>query len=293
MHLDRLRYFVTVAEERHFGRAADRLHMSQPPLSQQIKLLEADIGVQLFDRCVRPIALTPAAIAILPDALRLLADSERLDRRMNDIAVGQGGLLRIGFVGSASYETMPAFLRRFQARWTKVDVTLASMTSDQQCDALAGGTIDLGIARTPGHRSGIRASPFLNERLVVGLDADHVLASRDSVSLADIAELALIGVDRNASTSLHVELRAMFDAHGHRYNPALEAADYPTILGLAASGQGLAVVPASVQSFRPPSLCYVPLSDEDATSWLILLSREDETSPLPGRAEEMMLELYG
>ena len=147
MNLTRLSYFVAVAEELHFGRAAERLHMSQPPLSQQIRLLEQELDAQLFDRTTRRVRLTDAGAFLYPEAVGLLAAAGRVDRLMDQHRHGHAGTLRVGFVDSAAYEVMPRLLSEYRRLWPKVGYELHTMSSDEQVQALTTGQIDLGIAR--------------------------------------------------------------------------------------------------------------------------------------------------
>ena len=293
MNLKRLRYFVVVADELHFGRAARRLHMAQPPLSQQIRLLEADLGVTLFDRSTRRVVLTAAGRRFHPEAKRLVREADALERRIGDFATGHGGTLRFGFVDSASYEIMPRFLRAYRRRWPDVDYVLRSMSSDEQHAALAAGEIDLGIGRAVGDPVEIRSTTLLDERLVLGVPADHRLADQQRTSLGRLAGEVFIGFDRTVSPSLHAVLRAMFAARKVAYDPVIEATEYTTILGLVASGQGIAVVPSGVRTFRPPDLRYLALSDRSATSSLLLFSRVGDTAPMVGNAIDLAAELFG
>jgi len=199
MDLRRLRYFVTVAEELHFGRAADRLHMAQPPLSQQIRRLEADIGFDLFDRTTRRVALTQEGIALLPEARDLLARDQSLERHIDHIARGDSGLLRLGFVDSSSYDVLPRFLRSYRSLYPKVTYELVTMSSDAQVAALHEGTIDGGIARTRANDTALTATLILRESLFVALGADHPLAEAAEISLTELGSEPLIGFNRETS----------------------------------------------------------------------------------------------
>ena len=152
MNLQRLRYFVAVAEELHFGRAAERLHMSQPPLSQQIRLLERELDTALFDRSTRRVSLTDAGTFLYPEAVRLLAAADGVDRLMDQHRHGRAGTLRVGFVDSAAYEVMPRVLSEYRRRWPRVGYELHTMSSDEQVQALRAGQIDLGHRPGRGRR---------------------------------------------------------------------------------------------------------------------------------------------
>ena len=292
MELRRLRYFLVVADELHFGRAADRLHMAQPPLSQQIRQLEAELDVTLFERTTRKVSLTPAGVVLREEARRLLIAAESVERVMAEQRLGHGGRLRLGFVDSSAYEVMPAFLRAYRHRWPGVDFELHSMSSDEQHEALLGGRIDLGIGRIPAARAHIRSTRFLRERLHVAVEAGHALGDRRTTSLARLTGETFIGFDRHVSRSLHADLVAMLAAAGVTYDPIIEATEYTTILGLVAAGQGIALVPAGVCSFARPDVSYVELRDQIAVVSLILMARQDERLQIVEHAFDLTAELY-
>ncbi len=293
MNLTRLRYFVTVAEELHFGRAAERLHMAQPPLSQQIRLLEKEIGSDLFERTTRRVELTTAGRLLASEARELLRNADALDRLMHDYQAGDTGVLRLGFVDSASYEVMPRFLRAFRERWPGVRFELLTMSSDTQRAALASGDLDLGIARTSGDEPGIAQTIILEERLYVAVSSHHRLASRRSTTLSQLAGESFIGFTRTQSPALSAELSAVLANNGVDYLPVIEAAEYTTIVGLVAAGEGIAVVPSSVRSFQPADLKYVELRDTDAKTRLMMLSRSREQLRVVQHALDVAIDLFG
>lgn len=292
VNLQRLRYFVTVAEELHFGRAAQRLHMSQPPLSQQIRLLERELDAPLFDRSTRRVSLTEAGRFLYPEALRLLAASDGVERLMSQRREGHTGTLRVGFVDSAAYEVMPRVLAEYRRRRPRVDFELHTLSSDEQVKALRAGRIDLGIGRAAGDADQVEATLVMNERLLLAAGSAHRLARQRAAALRDLSGEPIIGFDRGVSPSLHAVLAGMFSAQGVAYDPMIEATEYTTILGFVAAGEGVAIVPASVQTFRPPGLHYVPISDAAASVPLLLLTRSGEPLPLVTQALDLVTELY-
>lgn len=292
MNLTRLRYFLTVAEELHFRRAAERLHMAQPPLSQQIREFERELGIQLFERTTRRVTLTDAGRLLQAEGKRLIVEADGLDRRMNGLRRGEAGVLRLGFVDSASYSVMPTFVRAHRGRWPMVTYELTTMSSDQQHAALAAGLIDLGIARTPGPSATTRSVTVLRESLMIAIGPDHPLAGQKSTSVRRLAGESFVGFDRQVSPSLHAELRAFFAGEGVTYDPTIEATEYTTILGLVASGQGIAVVPASVGTFRPAGLHHLELRHPRARSSLILISRAEQGAPLVDHAFDTALQAF-
>ena len=292
VNLQRLRYFVAVAEELHFGRAADRLNMSQPPLSQQIRLLERELDTALFDRSTRRVTLTDAGAFLYPEAVRLLAAADGVDRLMDQHRHGQAGTLRVGFVDSAAYEVMPRVLSEYRCRRPRVGYELHTMSSDEQVQALRAGQIDLGIGRAAADSRNVEATLVMHEPLLVAAGAAHRLAAATAAGLRDLADEPVIGFDRSVSPSLHAVLASMLAAESVAYDPIIEATEYATILGFVAAGEGLAIVPSSVQTFRPPGLHYVPLKDRAAVVPLLLLTRSGEPPPLVAQALDVVAELY-
>lgn len=291
LSLRKLGYFVALAEELHFGRAATRLHIAQPALSQQIRQLEADLDTRLFDRTTRRVSITPAGEILLEQTRRLLVTADGLGRAARELREGARGVLRLGFVDSTAYELVPRFLKRYRAWRPNVDFELHSMSSDRQAEALRDGRIDLGIGRTAGAALGLDSVVIGSEPLVLAIDSDHHLAGVDDVGLARLTGEIFIGFDRAVSPTLHTELRLLMAQAQVSYEPAMEATEYTTILGLVAAGAGIALVPSSVQTFRPPGLEFVSIADPGALVQLVVLSRPDEPSTMVGGAMRIVSEL--
>jgi DNA-binding transcriptional LysR family regulator len=278
--LGRLRSFVMVAEELHFGRAAQRLHIAQPPLSRKIRSLEAELGVALFDRDTRNVALTDAGRTLAREASRLLNQADAVERSVDAALAGRAGYLRLGFVDSAAYDLVPRLLRTFRRRWPDFEVELTHLSSDDQLEALSAGELDLGITRVPGNTTAVRAEVVAYERLYVAAPRRHRFRAMQGVSLGDLAGESLVSFDRGRSPSASAELAALFAAQGVSYAPAIEATEYSTILGIVAAGEGIAVVPAGVRSFRAPGLGYIPVVDQAARMRLVLVAAADASSPI-------------
>ena len=288
MNLQRLRYFLAVAEELHFGRAAEALHMAQPPLSQQIRQLESELGVRLFDRTTRRVALTAAGEVLKVEAARVVVAAESVERVMEEFRSGEGGVLRLAFVDSASFEVMPRFLRAFRELWPKVRNDLQIMSSRNQLDALLTGEIDLGISRTSPAVDDIMSQQFLDERLYFVVGAQHPAWELSEIQVRDIEHDALIGFDRRLSPTLHEELQQLFERVGSVYDPAIEATEYTTILGLVAAGEGGAVVPNGVRNFSPQGVRYVPIEDAGASMSMYVNHRVDEPLRVVHHAVEVL-----
>lgn len=284
--LKRLNYFVTVADELHFGRAAEVLHIAQPALSQQIRQLESDLGLQLFERTTRRVSLTTGGSAFLPHARHLLVTAQGAARAAEELRVGRRGTLRVGFVDSAAYEFVPRFLHRFRQASPAVTLELHTMSSDEQAAALVAGRIDVGIARVTLEQAPLRATVVDDEPLVAAVPSSHRLASEASIRLSDLRDDEFVGFAREQSPTLHARLRAMLAPHGVSYSPTIEATEYTTILGLVAAGEGVAIVPAGVQSLRLGGLSFVAVSNPEATVQLVVLTRIDDPSVIVANAVE-------
>ena len=273
LSLRKLRYFVAVAEELHFGRAAGRLHIAQPALSQQIRLLETELDTPLFERTTRRVSLTAAGTVLLDQARRLLVAADGVERAARELRDGERGILRLGFVDSTAYEMVPRFLRRFRELRPNIDFELHSMSSDEQYVALRDGTIDLGISRTAGAAGDLDRWLLGSEPFVLAVGSTHPFADRQSVELRELGSESFIGFDKEVSPTLHAEMRLLLAAAGVRLELAMQATEYTTILGLVAAGVGISMVPSSVRTFRPPGLRFIDIADEDARVDLVLLSR--------------------
>lgn len=283
-NLRRLDAFVAVAEELHFGRAAERLHIAQPALSQQVRQLESELGLRLLERTTRRVALAPDGAAFLPHARQLLVSARGVARAAEELRVGARGRLRVGFVDSTAYEFVPDFLHRFRAAWPDAAIELHTMSSDEQARALAAGEIDLGIARTVPVRPPVDADVLGHDPLLVAVPAGHPIAAQRSVRLTRLRDDTFVGFSRDSSPSLHAEIRALMLARDVRYDPAIEATEYTTIVGLVAAGEGVALVPAGVRRLQLPNVAYVAVADADARVALVRLSRVDEPQAIVSNA---------
>lgn len=291
MNLNQVGCFVAVAEELHFGRAAEKLHLAQPPVSRQVRRLEAELGLDLFDRTTRRVGLTDAGKLLYPEAKELLTQSAALRRRAAQIRSGDGGVLRLGFVDSSSYDVLPTLLRAHSDRWPAVTYELTTMSSDHQAAALSEGEIDVGLARTAGTHD-VDATAIVEEPLLLAVGDDHRLGNCETASLRCVVGDRFIGFDRTLSPSLHRELKGWLWSNGITYDPIIEAAEYTTILGLVAAGRGIAIVPSGVTGFRHGRLRYVGIDDAEASTTLMLLTRPSERSPQVLRFIRLVQELF-
>jgi DNA-binding transcriptional LysR family regulator len=275
MDLRRLRYFVAVAQTRHFGRAAERLFVAQPALSQQIKALETELAVVLFTRSTRRVELTPAGVRLLERAQEILhlADSAVVEVRR--VHAGEEGLIRLGFIGSATYELMPALSRSLQADLPMLQVELkGELLSPEVAVALVERRIDIGVLRPFDAPDGVQVRTLRSEPLVVAVPAGHPGAGAGDVALAALAAEPFVGYVRAGSAMANVVATACAAA-GFEPQIRAEVRETAALVSFVAAGIGVALVPASVQSVRIPGVVFLPLSDLHPTVDLVVAWRTD------------------
>ena len=270
------RQFVTLAEELHFSRAASRLHMTQPPLTQAIQGLERAIGVPLFARTRRSVALTPAGAALLAPARRLLAAAEALPRVAQAAAAGLAGQLRLAFVSTITYGPLPEWLRSFRGAHPKVALQLREATLDVQLQAFDADEIDAGfVLHAPGAAPpGFAAWRAEDEPLAMALPEAHPAAAAATLALADIAAEPLVIFPRLIAPSLYDAVLAAYRAHGATPHIGQEAIQMQTIVNLVSAGMGVAWVPESVMQLQRPGVVYRPVADAGLRCETSLIWRE-------------------
>jgi DNA-binding transcriptional LysR family regulator len=282
LELRHLRYFIAVAEELHFGRAAARLHMTQPPLSQTIAGLEDLLGTPLFERNRRAVSLTPAGDALLPEARRMLAQAGELPELVRRAAQGEAGRLALDFVSSADYSVLPPFLRLYRARYPQVHITLQEATSDIQVEDLLHNRVDAGLLIPPlPEKAGAELDylKVLSEPLILAAPAGWV-DGEGPVWLRDIPAAPLIIFPRPIAPALHDAILGCFRAAGVTPEIGQEAIQMQTIVGLVSAGMGLALVPQSVSNLMRPGVEYRALHDATPQVETGLAWRRDNTSPV-------------
>lgn len=257
-----LRQFVALAEELHFGRAAARLHMTQPPLTQAIQQLERTLGAPLFERTQRRVALAPAGAALLPLVRRLLQQADELPRQAQAAAAGLAGRLRLAFVSSVAYGPLPGWLSGFRAAQPYVVVELREATLDVQLDAFAAGEIDAGfVLHAEGAAPpGLQAMTVLREPLVVALPESHPLATQRTLRFERLAAEPLVIFPRAIAPSLFDAIVGHYRAQLATPAIAQEAIQMQTIVNLVSAGLGVAWVPASLMQLQRPGVVYRPLA---------------------------------
>ncbi|MFZ2502877.1 MAG: LysR family transcriptional regulator [Nocardioides sp.] len=283
-----LRYFVAVAEELHFGRAAARLHMAQPQLSQAIQALEATLSARLLDRTTRRVALTPAGTAYLHHARQTLAHLERAAADARRLASGLEGRLIIGCVGSASYSLLPRLARALRAErpGLEIDVRGEMLTGDQ-ARALRDGSIDLAITRRPLEPAGLDLTVLRSDRLMLAVADDHRLALRRRVTWSDLAGESLVVHEGGGRSHMHSVISAALAASGVALSDSQEVAETSTALTFVAAGLGVAVLPEPAQALGLPGVRWVeirPISRVD----LLVAVRAETTQPAPLAARQVL-----
>ncbi|VWB58878.1 LysR family transcriptional regulator [Burkholderia pseudomultivorans] len=278
------RYFATVADERHFGRAAERLSITQPPLSQAIRALEDALGVALFVRTKRSVALTAVGAALLPDVRRLLASAEALPPLARRLARGEAGSLALAFVSTADYGLLPSLLRAFGTRYPQVRLQLAEATSDVQIDELAAGRIDAGLVIPPvppRHAAELSYLPVVREPLVVAMPAALSDApEHEPVQLAEIAALPLVIFPRRLAPGFYDIITGCYGAAGETPRIGQEAIQMQTIVSLVSAGMGVALVPQSLRNLRRTGVAYRPLAGDAPVVETGLVWRTGDVSPV-------------
>ncbi|AZM44819.1 LysR family transcriptional regulator [Streptomyces sp. WAC 06738] len=282
MELRQLRYFVAVAEELHFGRAAGRLGIAQPALSQQIRKLETDLGVELLTRNRRRVALSPAGAAFLPEARETVARAARAARVARRTAAGELGRLALGFVGSATDELLPRAMPVLRTRYPDLEITLRESTSAEQVAALARGELDLGLLRPPSPLpAGLRTRLLTREPLVAALPVGHRLTRLPRLTAADLRGEPFVRFPRAKGAWMYDLITDYCRGDGGPPpEVAQEAVMMQTITALVAAGTGVALVPASQRTLARPGVAFRRLA---AAPLLDLVAAWPESGAGPAR----------
>ena len=280
---NQLSCFVAVAEELHFGRAATRLFMTQPPLSRQIQLLEHAVGAKLFERTSRSVRLTTAGQVFLVDATRLLYLAEQAANSARRASKGETGRVTIGFTAAAGYEMVPKLLAAAKQALPDIDVVLKELISAAQVEALEANTIDLGFLRPLFSRQRIELLLIEREPLVVALPADHELAKRDRIQLMDMNGQPFIMHSPKEGKYFHDLIIGLFGSSGVAPDYIQYLDQTHTILALVRAGLGIGILPASAQRFHFDSVAFRPLWREDVVAEMCLAWRSDHGNPAVSR----------
>ncbi|AIS15392.1 LysR family transcriptional regulator [Pseudomonas chlororaphis subsp. aurantiaca] len=291
MELRHLRYFIAVAEELHFGRAAQVLGISQPPLSQQIQVLEQEVGARLFERTNRRVELSEAGRLFLDEARQVLAQVDKAADVARRAQRGELGELKIGFTSSAPFNSsIPHAIFAFRQRFPDVHLKLREMSSTQVAEALQDETIQVGIMRPLPLPDSLSVVELLREPLVAVLGSKHplVAGSEAGLALSALAHEPFVFFPRSYGSGLYAQLLTLARDVGFTPHFAQEAGEAMTIIGLVAAGLGVSVLPASYQRMRIDGVVYRPLLDPEAVSAVWLAQRTDQRSPMAKAFVELL-----
>jgi LysR family transcriptional regulator, benzoate and cis,cis-muconate-responsive activator of ben and cat genes len=288
IELRQLRYFLAVAEHLNFTRAAEQMGIAQPPLSQHILALERQLGVKLFVRSRRNVALTPEGEALVSFARRLNNTTQMAAQVVQAIARGEDGPLALGAIFSSIYAVIPRILPPFIKKYPKVKLHLQEMTISQQISALKEHRIDAGILRGPINERELEAVTLFQEPFVAVVPSGHEFCREKTLTLAQIANQPLISVYPTANRDFS---RRMFGAlldQGHKLNIVQEVSDTHTLLGLVAAGVGVSLVPASLQNLQIAQVRYIPLREKTPITTLQLVYNKENSSAVLGNFVRMV-----
>ena len=278
MELRHLRYFLAVAEELHFGRAAARIHIAQPPLSKQIQQLEKEIGVQLFKRSKRSVELTNAGKIFQREALGILKSLEHAIKKAKLAGWGDAGWLSIGFIASSTYDVLPIILREFKKKHPQVELVLQEIQSSEQNQALREGRIHVSFARFPKSESGLVFETIFSEQLVAALPQAHPLNKKGFLRLADLANEPFILQPHPPSPHTDNTLQIFANA-GFTPQIVQTVEEVHTALGLVAAGIGITLLPSSIQNVQMRGIAFRKLKNPTPILEMKMGYRADETSP--------------
>src|SRR5512147_259515 len=279
MELRHLKYFVAVAEELHFGRAAERLNIAQPPLSQQIMNLEEELGVKLFDRKKRGIQMTDAGEYFFKEAQQVLAHVEQAVVTTRRVYRGESGRLVVGFVGSVVYTFLPAGLRSFRVQFPDVELVLHELNTAEQIKALHAKRIDVGFLYMGSPDRALASKLLVQAPLMAVLPKKHPLAGRASIHFKELAQEPFIANTRSTEPIVRDAFISLCHSAGFSPKITQEAGQVQTVLGLVATGLGVCLLPDFIRNIRRPGVQYVPLSGAPTVK-LAVVWRADNTSGL-------------
>lgn len=288
LDIKELEAFVAVAEELHFSRAAERLHIAQPPLSYRIQQLEKQLKVKLFNRSTRLVTLTEAGECLLGPARKVLAAVEAAETSVSAFNAGLSGRVRLGFAGASTSKVLPALAQEVRRRYPGIDLRLQGQVyADAALEQVANGQLDMGFVRLPIHRPGVSYRVIEHERLVCALPSSHPLAGAREVRLEDLADEAVISFPAGGGSSLRTALLDAFGRAGVTPRIVQEAPDSYTILALVAAGAGLTLTLTSVQHVQSAGVAYVPIAGDPVVLHAALAWRTDDESAAIARILEV------
>jgi len=281
VELRHLRYFIAVAEERHFGRAAARLHIAQAPLSQQIRRLEAELGEPLLYRTTRSVELAPAGEVLLERGREILVAVDSAIDDARRAARGEYGRLAIGFTGSVTYAVLPSLAAALRQELPGVMLDLrGELLTPAQVAQLTAGTLDLGLLRPPVRERDLSTEVLQSEPLIAVLPQSHPLANSDAVPLEQLKDDPFVAYPSHFRSVLHDAVEDACAAHGFKPLAAHEVAETATLVSFVAAGLGVSLVPASVRHMTVHGAIYRPLTHDTTRVELAVAWRHDDERPV-------------
>ena len=279
MELHQLRCFVAVAEELHFGRAAIRMHMTQPPLSRQVQLLERGLGIQLLERNNRSVKLTAAGQGFLRDARHILAFSDQAADGARRLARGEAGSLTLGFTAVSAYQMIPQLLARAAQDLPGLQFTLKEMVSSAQFEALAAHRIDVGFVRQVNDHATMDAQLISREPLLVAVPDNHPLARQPAIAVRDLDQQAFVMYAADEGRYFYDCIAGLFAMTGITPRYVYHLGQTHTVVSMVKAGLGVAIVPASAMQLHSDKLVFRPLKDAELHAELYMVSRQDNDNP--------------
>ncbi|VVD93287.1 HTH-type transcriptional regulator BenM [Pandoraea iniqua] len=274
MNIRHLEYFAVLAEELHFRRSAERLGITQAPLSLAIQALEESLGARLFHRTRRSVSLTEAGIALAAQAPAILAHIEHARESVWQTVSGEVGRLRVGFTNASSLSPVfPQLIHAYRKQRPKVQVQLHELPSSRQLDALEAREIDVALLRLDAQQpapSSLVLTPLVVEPLVLAMHAGHPLAKAAKVRIADLRDEAFIAYPRSAGVVMFAQIHALCAKRGFEPKIVQEAQQASTLIGLTATGLGVTIVPASLNAIAVPGVVFRDFADTDTTTTLYI-----------------------
>lgn len=274
-----LRYFVAVAEELHFGRAAQRLHIQQPPLSRQVQILEAELGFALFERSRRRVALTPAGVAFLRGARQVFGALDAAVQDATRANQGKSGRLAVGYPSSLAYSGLTELLRAFRTRYPAVELVLRELPPAEQIEGLKAGNLDVGFVRTSVDDAALVAELVRRESLMAVLPDDHALAARRAIPLSALAQEPFVLFPRARGPAYFDQLMALCNSAG--FTPRIvQEVPQLDIISMVAAGIGVSILPSSMRNFNRPGLCFRGIVGSPEVELLVVWRQQNVSAAL-------------
>ncbi len=278
MELRQLKYYEAVARLLNFSKAAEELHMAQPPLSRQVQNLEEELGVTLIDRSSRPLKLTNAGQFFYDQSVQILARMTEIKRATHHLGAEKKRWMGIGFVPSVLYSHIPKAIQRFISDNSNIDISLSELTSMQQTEALKSGRIDVGFGRLLISDESIDSIPLTKDKLIVAASSSSRLAAWNDLSLQQICEQKVILYPSAPRPSFADQVLNQFKARGLELHDIFETNSLQTALGLVAAGMGITIIPESVRLMQRNDVCYLSIREEGLVSPLVMSIRKNDHS---------------